>query len=51
MIRFVWSDCDMTQPGVVEEVYKLLEQNYVEDDDNMFRWGGGGAGGGPALDA
>lgn len=34
---FEWCQLDMTESDTVEEVYKLLNQNYVEDDDNMFR--------------
>lgn len=36
--NFVWSECDMTDPTMVDEVYHLLFENYVEDDDNMFRF-------------
>jgi glycylpeptide N-tetradecanoyltransferase len=35
---FAWCSCDMTDSKVVDEVYTLLYQNYVEDDDNMFRF-------------
>lgn len=35
---FEWCDCDVDDPVVIEEVYKLLCENYVEDDDNMFRF-------------
>eukprot|EP00899_Mesostigma_viride_P003341 jgi/Mesvir1/13007/Mv06010-RA.1 len=35
---FDWCVCDMGDPGVLEEVYSLLTNNYVEDDDNMFRF-------------
>jgi len=35
---FEWCDCDMTNPTTVDEVYTLLCENYVEDDDNMFRF-------------
>lgn len=35
---FVWSDIDMNDKDQVEEVYTLLTQHYVEDDDNMFRF-------------
>ena len=34
---FEWSDCDVSNGTVLEEVYELLANNYVEDDDNMFR--------------
>jgi len=36
--NFEWCSCDMTDPTTVDEVYTLLTQNYVEDDDNMFRF-------------
>jgi glycylpeptide N-tetradecanoyltransferase len=36
--NFSWSECDMSDPTMVNEVYDLLAQNYVEDDDNMFRF-------------
>ena len=35
---FVWSDCDVKDEAVLNEVYELLANNYVEDDDNMFRF-------------
>ena len=35
---FVWSSCDMNDPKTQEEVYDLLDKNYVEDDDAMFRF-------------
>ena len=34
----MWSDVDMSDPVQANEVYELLTQNYVEDDDNMFRF-------------
>ena len=34
---FEWSDCDVSDEAVLDEVYELLANNYVEDDDNMFR--------------
>ncbi|MEW5306326.1 MAG: hypothetical protein WDW36_008796 [Sanguina aurantia] len=34
---FVWSICDLADAAQVHEVYELLSNNYVEDDDNMFR--------------
>jgi glycylpeptide N-tetradecanoyltransferase len=34
---FVWDTIDMTVPTQVDEVYTLLYENYVEDDDEMFR--------------
>lgn len=35
---FYWADVDINNPEQAQEVYKLLTQNYVEDDDNMFRF-------------
>ena len=35
---FVWSEVDVTNPAQQTEVYDLLYQNYVEDDDYMFRF-------------
>jgi len=35
---YTWCSCDMNDPVVIDEVYNLLCQNYVEDDDNMFRF-------------
>lgn len=35
---FEWSTCDISDSKVVEEVYELLADNYVEDDDAMFRF-------------
>lgn len=35
---YEWSTCNMNDPAVVDEVYDLLCENYVEDDDNMFRF-------------
>lgn len=35
---FEWSEIDMSDKEQVHEVYELLTQNYVEDDDNMFRF-------------
>ncbi|MEW5315763.1 MAG: hypothetical protein WDW38_007169 [Sanguina aurantia] len=35
---FVWSICDLADAAQVHEVYELLSNNYVEDDDNMFRF-------------
>ena len=36
---FEWSDVDLEDEGQQQELYQLLNENYVEDDDNMFRWG------------
>lgn len=35
---FVWCNVDITKPAEAEEAYDLLNKNYVEDDDNMFRF-------------
>jgi len=35
---FEWSDCDLHDEKTLDEVYTLLNQNYVEDDDSMFRF-------------
>ncbi|RMX65380.1 hypothetical protein DD238_002637 [Peronospora effusa] len=35
---FLWSELDLSNAQETEEVYNLLTQNYVEDDDNMFRF-------------
>jgi glycylpeptide N-tetradecanoyltransferase len=35
---FVWCDLDLTKENELKELYDLLYQNYVEDDDNMFRF-------------
>ncbi|EQC40032.1 glycylpeptide N-tetradecanoyltransferase [Saprolegnia diclina VS20] len=35
---FVWCDLDLTNEVELKELYDLLYQNYVEDDDNMFRF-------------
>jgi glycylpeptide N-tetradecanoyltransferase len=35
---FYWADVDITNRDEAHEVYELLTQNYVEDDDNMFRF-------------
>jgi glycylpeptide N-tetradecanoyltransferase len=34
---FEWCEVDVTDPAQVQEVYNLLNLNYVEDDDCMFR--------------
>jgi glycylpeptide N-tetradecanoyltransferase len=36
--QFEWSDIDLNAPKDLEEVYAFLTENYVEDDDNMFRF-------------
>ena len=35
---FVWSTCDVDDPTQMADIYRLLNENYVEDDDNMFRF-------------
>lgn len=35
---YEWCDCDISNAESVQEVYTLLSENYVEDDDNMFRF-------------
>lgn len=35
---YMWVSCNLKDPIVLNEVYHLLCENYVEDDDNMFRF-------------
>ncbi|KAL9263223.1 Glycylpeptide N-tetradecanoyltransferase 1-like protein [Drosera capensis] len=35
---YEWITCDMDSDEVCSEVYNLLTHNYVEDDENMFRF-------------
>jgi len=35
---FVWDTLNLQDPGELKELYILLNENYVEDDDNMFRF-------------
>ena len=35
---YTWVTVDITDDAQLQEVYQLLEENYVEDDDNMFRF-------------
>ena len=35
---FEWSNVDLEDTTHQQELYQLLNENYVEDDDNMFRW-------------
>ncbi|GBG24930.1 Glycylpeptide N-tetradecanoyltransferase [Hondaea fermentalgiana] len=35
---FEWCSLDVDDEEVVKEAYTLLTENYVEDDDNMFRF-------------
>lgn len=36
--QFTWDTLDIHDPRVLQELYTLLNENYVEDDDNMFRF-------------
>ena len=35
---FEWSNVDLNDEKEQQELYQLLNENYVEDDDNMFRF-------------
>lgn len=35
---FEWVDCDIGDETEANEIYQLLSENYVEDDDGMFRF-------------
>lgn len=35
---FVWSELDILDDAQLDELYTLLTENYVEDDENMFRF-------------
>ena len=35
---FEWINVDLTDKESLQKVYSLLYENYVEDDDNMFRF-------------
>ncbi|XP_059515701.1 glycylpeptide N-tetradecanoyltransferase 2 isoform X5 [Myotis daubentonii] len=35
---FMWDTLDLGNAEVLKELYTLLNENYVEDDDNMFRF-------------
>jgi glycylpeptide N-tetradecanoyltransferase len=35
---YEWTTCDMSSEETCDEVYLLLKNNYVEDDENMFRF-------------
>ncbi|XP_052801642.1 glycylpeptide N-tetradecanoyltransferase 1-like [Mya arenaria] len=35
---FNWDTLDIRDPLILKELYTLLNENYVEDDDNMFRF-------------
>ncbi len=34
---FEWCEIDVKDSTQIDELYNLLNENYVEDDDNMFR--------------
>jgi glycylpeptide N-tetradecanoyltransferase len=34
---FVWCAIDVLDPVQLDELYNLLNGNYVEDEDNTFR--------------
>lgn len=36
--QFKWDDVDLNNDDQLKELYQLLNENYVEDDDNMFRF-------------
>jgi glycylpeptide N-tetradecanoyltransferase len=36
--QFCWETIDLTDDAQMEEVYKLLNGHYVEDDESMFRF-------------
>jgi len=35
---FEWASCDVMSDHEAQEIYTLLNENYVEDDDSMFRF-------------
>jgi glycylpeptide N-tetradecanoyltransferase len=35
---FEWTETDVNDDAQLKEVYTLLNENYVDDDDNMFRF-------------
>lgn len=35
---FQWNTLSLDDPLVLKELYTLLTENYVEDDDSMFRF-------------
>lgn len=35
---FRWDTLNLNEPLVLKELYTLLNENYVEDDDSMFRF-------------
>lgn len=36
--QFEWCTCDVNDAKELQEIYTLLTENYVEDDDSMFRF-------------
>jgi len=36
--QFMWHSCDVFDDTEAKEIYTLLNENYVEDDDSMFRF-------------
>jgi len=36
--QFEWCTCDIDDDAEAKEIYNLLSENYVEDDDSMFRF-------------
>jgi glycylpeptide N-tetradecanoyltransferase len=36
--QFSWSDLNLNDDDELTELYKLLSENYVEDDESMFRF-------------
>jgi|EP00927_Polykrikos_kofoidii_P025390 glycylpeptide N-tetradecanoyltransferase len=36
--QFEWCTCNIDDDGEAQEIYTLLSENYVEDDDSMFRF-------------
>eukprot|EP01018_Ginkgo_biloba_P010722 Gb_04019 [translate_table: standard] len=36
--QYEWCTCDIDSPETLAEIYNLLTNNYVEDDENMFRF-------------
>ena len=37
-VMYEWVTCDIESDKICTEVYNLLANNYVEDDENMFRF-------------
>lgn len=36
--QFTWADVDLNNDAELIELYTLLSENYVEDDESMFRF-------------